>query len=123
METDAERIEKDISKRSEGFRKQQGSLTVTMKEVQQELAADEAVVEFVSFRLYTSKATDSVIYAAYIFKKGDAHARFIPLFEENNFRNYWIMQAIAQPVWPRIFIVAPGLPAAQPSVLIPSYTN
>lgn len=82
METDAERIEKDISKRSEGFRKQQGSLTVTMKEVQQELAADEAVVEFVSFRLYTSKATDSVIYAAYIFKKGDAHARFIPLFEE-----------------------------------------
>jgi CHAT domain-containing protein len=57
-------------------------LQVTMRNVQENLDEDEAAIEFVSFKLFDKKTTDSIIYAAYLFNKRDSSATFIPLFEE-----------------------------------------
>ncbi len=81
-EAESENLEKELSRRSAAFRQQQSSLQVSMKDVQQQLAEDEAAIEFVSFRLFNKKNTDSIIYAAYVYRKRDSIASFVPLFEE-----------------------------------------
>lgn len=81
-EEEVENLEKELSRISTGFRQQKGSLRISMKEIQNELANDEAVIEFVSFKLINKKITDSVIYGAYIYRKSDDRASFVPLFEE-----------------------------------------
>ncbi|MFN8290135.1 MAG: CHAT domain-containing tetratricopeptide repeat protein [Chitinophagaceae bacterium] len=81
-EAQAENLEKELNRRSAVFRQQQSTLRVTLQEVQQQLEEDEAAVEFVSFSYYNKRKTDSVIYAAYILRKHDTVASFVPLFEE-----------------------------------------
>lgn len=81
-EAEAEKLEKELNRRSVAFRKQESALRVTMQDVQQQLDEEEAAIEFVSFSYYNRKKTDSVIYAAYILKKHDSVALFVPLFEE-----------------------------------------
>lgn len=81
-ETETENLEKELNRRSADFRRQQTSLRVTMKDVQQKLADDEVAVEFIRFHYFDKKFTDSMQYAAYVFNKKDAAPSFIPLFEE-----------------------------------------
>jgi CHAT domain-containing protein/tetratricopeptide (TPR) repeat protein len=81
-EEESEDLEKELSRRSAEFRQQQVALRVTSKDVRQQLEDDEAAIEFVSFKYYNKKKTDSIIYAAYIMKKQDSAAIFVPLFEE-----------------------------------------
>jgi len=61
-----------------------GDLTrqVSWQEVQRELHPGEAAVEFVSYRYYIPKPTDSTMYAALVVLPGDTTPHFIPLFEE-----------------------------------------
>ncbi|MDZ4794699.1 MAG: CHAT domain-containing tetratricopeptide repeat protein [Bacteroidota bacterium] len=82
MEAGAETLEKELNRRSAVFSNQQKSLQVTMKDVQQNLEEDEAAIEFTRFKLYNKKWTDSVIYGAYILRKGDVAPRFVPLCEK-----------------------------------------
>jgi len=82
IEDEAESMEKDLGRRSSLFREQQLSLNIGMKEVQKKLEPNEAAIEFVSFRYFNKKETDSIIYAAYIYKPGDTAAVFVRLFEE-----------------------------------------
>lgn len=81
-EAEAEALEKELNRRSAIFRKQQSALRITLQDVQQQLEEGEAAIEFVSFRYYNFRKTDSVIYAAYVLKKHDSAAIFVPLFEE-----------------------------------------
>jgi CHAT domain-containing protein len=81
-ETEAESLEKELNRRSADFRRQQSSLRVTMKDVQQKMTEDEVAVEFIRFNYYENKLTDSILYAAYIINKNDSDPVFIPLFEE-----------------------------------------
>jgi CHAT domain-containing protein/Flp pilus assembly protein TadD len=81
-EEEAENLEKELSRRSTAFQQQQNALKADAEQIKQKLADDEVAIEFVSFRLYNKKSTDSIIYAAYILKKNDNSARFVPLFEE-----------------------------------------
>jgi CHAT domain-containing protein len=83
-EDEAESLEKELGRRSSEFRRQQNSLGVSIRDIQRNLGEDEAAIEFVSFKLYNRKATDSIIYAAYIIRKQDSTASFVPLFEENS---------------------------------------
>lgn len=85
-EEEAENLEKELGRRSAAFRDQQVALQVTMKEVQQQLEEDEAAIEFVSFKLFNKKTTDSIIYGAYVYRKRDTAAQFVPLFEEQQFQ-------------------------------------
>lgn len=85
-ESEAENLEKELGRRSSAFRDQQVALQVSMKDVQQHLDEDEAAVEFVSFKLFNKKTTDSIIYGAYVYRKRDTAAQFVPLFEEQQFQ-------------------------------------
>lgn len=86
-EAEAEMLEKELNRKSAEFRKQQQALGIRGKDVRQHLEEDEAAIEFVSFSYYNKQRTDSIIYAAYIMKKNDTAAIFVPLFEEKQLQN------------------------------------
>ncbi|MBK7561456.1 MAG: CHAT domain-containing protein [Chitinophagaceae bacterium] len=82
IETEAESLEKELNRRSSAFNQQQKALRVTMQDVQKNLEEGEAAIEFVKFKLYNKKWTDSVIYAAYVLRKNDVAPQFVPLCEK-----------------------------------------
>lgn len=82
VEKETETLEKELTRKSDQFRYQQQSFLTTINNVEKKLQADEVAVEFISFQLYNRKWTDTIIYAAYILRKGDAVPQFIPLCEE-----------------------------------------
>ena len=86
-EAAAEKLEKELGMKSAKFREQQTALRVSMKEVQAGMDTDEAAIEFVSFRYYNHRQTDSIIYAAYIIRKQESKASFVPLFEEKQLQD------------------------------------
>jgi len=82
LEEQTESLEKELTRHSTPLRNQQTALQVKMQDVQKNLQQDEVAIEFVSFRLYSKKWTDSTIYAAYVLTKNDSFPHFVPLFEE-----------------------------------------
>ncbi|MCY7310601.1 MAG: CHAT domain-containing protein [Chitinophagaceae bacterium] len=82
IERNTENLEKELTRRSSGFRNQQTALKTSMQDVQKNLQEDEVAVEFVQFRLYNKKWTDSILYGAYILNKNDSVPVFVPLCEE-----------------------------------------
>ncbi|MDZ4808082.1 MAG: CHAT domain-containing tetratricopeptide repeat protein [Bacteroidota bacterium] len=82
VEAEAESLEKELNRRSSVFGNQQKTLRITTKDIQNKLATDEAAIEFVRFRFFNKKWTDSVIYGAYILRKDDAAPQFVPLCEK-----------------------------------------
>lgn len=81
-EGEAEILEKELNRRSSAFNQQQKALHIQMKDVQRNLGNDEAAIEFIKFKLYTYRMTDSVVYAAFILRKNDPAPRFVPLCEK-----------------------------------------
>ncbi len=89
IEEETETLEKELTKRSAAFRKQQTALHITMAGIQKNMVQDEAAIEFVRFKLYNKKLTDSVIYAAYVFGKNDSVPHFVPLCEEEELARFF----------------------------------
>ncbi|MEO5948474.1 MAG: CHAT domain-containing tetratricopeptide repeat protein [Chitinophagaceae bacterium] len=86
LEDETETLEKELTRKSSSFRNQQSSALVSMQDIQKNMEPDEAAIEFINFKLYTNKLTDSIIYAAYVFRKNDAAPVFIPLCEKNQLK-------------------------------------
>lgn len=84
--SEAEVLEKELNRRSASFNNNQKALKITFTEVRDHLASNEAAIEFVKFRLYNKKQTDSVIYAAYLLRKQDPAPVFIVLCEEKQIK-------------------------------------
>ena len=82
VEAETEKVEKELNRFSSGFQKQQQILQIKLTDVQKNLEKDEIAIEFVSFRLFNKKWTDSTVYAAYILNKYDSVPVFVPLCEE-----------------------------------------
>jgi CHAT domain-containing protein len=64
-------IEKELTKKSDAFAKENDKKIIKWKDVQNSLGKDEAAIELVRFNFYDSKqrrTTDSVFYAALILK-------------------------------------------------------
>jgi CHAT domain-containing protein len=89
IEEETEMLEKELNSRSAFFRKEQNGLRISMQEIQKNLEQDEAAIEFVRFKLYNKKLTDSVIYAAYVFGKNDPVPHFAPLCEEKQLARFF----------------------------------
>lgn len=87
LEAKAENLEKELGRRSPAFREQQSILRTGMRDLQMGLEKDEAAVEFVSFRLYDAGETDSILYAAYIIRKDQPNAFFVPLCTEKQLQD------------------------------------
>lgn len=82
IEGETEGLEVELTRQSAEFRRQQNSINITTSDVQNNLSAGEAAIEFVRFKLLDKTSTDSVMYAAYILGKKDSVPQFIPLCEE-----------------------------------------
>jgi CHAT domain-containing protein/tetratricopeptide (TPR) repeat protein len=76
------RLEQQLSVSSSKFRKIKHAQNITISDIANNLRKGEAAIEFMRFKLYNKKWTDSIIYAATILLPGDSVARFVSLFEE-----------------------------------------
>jgi CHAT domain-containing protein len=75
-------IEQQLSRHTVSFRNLQRSQNVIAYDIAQKLQKGQAAVEFISFRLYNKKWTDSTMYAAIILLPKDSTPHFVHLFEE-----------------------------------------
>ena len=80
LEERANIIEKELARLVAGYA--DAIRQVKWQEVQKELKADEAAVEFVNFRIDFPETSDSVMYAALVVIAEISQPIFIPLFEE-----------------------------------------
>ncbi|MEI6946940.1 tetratricopeptide repeat protein [Paraflavisolibacter sp. H34] len=82
LQDETNELEQQLSRRAVSFRQLQHSQAITAAEIAQKLQPGEAAVEFLRFRLYHHKLTDSVLYAALVLLPGDSAPRFVPICEE-----------------------------------------
>ncbi len=82
LETWANDLEKDLTRTVAGF--SEALRQVKWPEVQQALKPGEAAIEFVRYRFYEKKETDSTMYAALLLLPGNVPPQFIFLFEEKS---------------------------------------
>ena len=80
LEAKANDLEKELARTVAGFG--QALRQVKWQEVQAALKPGEAAIEFVSYRFYQKKKTDSTMYAALLLLPGKNSPKFISLFEE-----------------------------------------
>jgi len=75
-------MEERLSRISGTFKINRLQYGTDIKQVEQHLENDAAAIEFIRFRLYDNRWTDSIIYAAIVLLPGSVNAEFIPLCEE-----------------------------------------
>ena len=80
LEEKANALEKFLVRTVAGFG--DAMRQVNYQEVQANLKEGEAAIEFVHYRYYDQKATDSMMYAALVLRKEIGTPVFIPLFEQ-----------------------------------------
>ncbi len=97
LETQVNDLEKDLARTVAGFG--QALRQVKWEEVQAALRPNEAAIEFVSYRFYQKKQTDSTFYAALVLQPGATQPQLIPLFEEKQLTNLLKTEGKPQPAF------------------------
>jgi CHAT domain-containing protein/tetratricopeptide (TPR) repeat protein len=97
LEAKANNLEKDLARTVAGFG--QAIQQVKWQEVQAALEPGEAAVEFVSYRFYQKRQTDSTMYAALVLLPGTDEPKFIPLFEEKQLTTLLKTEGSPQPTF------------------------
>jgi len=97
LEAKANDLEKDLARKVAGFG--QALRQVKWQEVQTALKPGEAAIEFVSYRFYQKKKTDSTLYAALLLLPGSDSPKFIPLFEEKQLTAFLKTEVSPQPIF------------------------
>jgi len=84
LENQADKLDKELTQKSQLYKQSQEALQVKWQDVQKGLKENEAAIEFVSFKYYSNKSiyTDSTLYYALVLKKNAAYPELIPLFEQ-----------------------------------------
>jgi CHAT domain-containing protein/Flp pilus assembly protein TadD len=83
LETQAEALDKSLTQSSAAFRELQADLARNWQDVQTSLQPNEAAIEFVSFKIFDKKWTDTTQYAALILCPGMDAPEWVPLCEES----------------------------------------
>ena len=83
LENVAELMERELIKSSKAYGDFTRSLTITWKDVKNELADGDVAIEFISTPFLNN---DSVMYIALALKKGYPEPKLIPLFEEKTLK-------------------------------------
>jgi CHAT domain-containing protein/Flp pilus assembly protein TadD len=78
----ADSLDKALTQASAAFRDLKADMSMQWQDVQRQLKPDDAAVEFVHFRLYDKKWTDSTFYAALVLRQGMRFPTWIPLCEQ-----------------------------------------
>jgi len=82
IEARADSLEKILVRTVAGFA--DARRRIEWSDVQKNLQAGEAAVEFVRFQYYNPEPTDGVLYGALVLRPGDEAPQFITLFEKND---------------------------------------
>ncbi len=80
LEAKSDDLEKELARTVAGYG--EAMQQVRWQEVQQKLQAGEAAIEFIHYRYYDKKQSDSIMYAALVLRPDDATPLFVSLFEE-----------------------------------------
>ncbi len=80
LEEKANAVEKELTRNVAGLG--EALQQVRWQEVQQKLQLHEAAIEFVDYRFFNPKPTDSVMYAAFVLLPDAEEPHFVSLFEE-----------------------------------------
>ncbi len=76
-------LEKELTRLSSDFRKEQVSKEITCKNIQEYLKPNEAAIEFVEFEYYNRKrSTDSTYYIGLVIRKDKPEPSLVHLFEK-----------------------------------------
>ncbi|GBU28369.1 hypothetical protein R84B8_01927 [Treponema sp. R8-4-B8] len=86
LETQAEALDKSLTQSSAAFRDLKTDLAINWQTIQKSLQKNEAAIEFVSFRIYDKKLTDTVQYAALVIKKDSKAPVWVLLCKEGDLR-------------------------------------
>lgn len=90
---EVEKLEKDLSEKSELFSQDFENKKITYKDVQGSLGPNDVAVEMVRFRYFNHTFTDSIIYVALYVKNDKARPKVIELAEghrmESRFFHYY----------------------------------
>ncbi|MDB5222417.1 MAG: Tetratricopeptide 1 repeat-containing protein [Chitinophagaceae bacterium] len=81
LEKKVEGLEKELTRRSAGFRKAREDINIDYRDVQKNMRPDEALIEFVRFAGFNIGEEK---YAAYLLRKNDSVPTFIPLCFEKD---------------------------------------
>jgi len=79
---DIERLEKELSEKSEIFKQAYEKKKIDWKNIQQSLKAEEVAVEIIRFRYFKESFTDSIIYVALIVKPNNPIGPEIAILNE-----------------------------------------
>jgi CHAT domain-containing protein len=79
-------MEEQLSRISSSFRNNTFGFGTGISDVSQNLSENEAAIEFIRFRVYDRKWTDTIMYAALILLPGKDNALFIPVCEEKQLK-------------------------------------
>jgi len=82
LERQAEALDKSLTQSSAAFREFQADLVINWQHIHDSLQANEAAIEFVSFRIYDKGWTKRTQYAALVLRRGMKAPEWIPLCEE-----------------------------------------
>lgn len=83
LEEQAEILEKELMRKLPAFQEAVLNNNITWKDVQTKLKANEAAIDFVSFRYFDKRWTDTILYAAFVLRPGWDKPKFVSLFRED----------------------------------------
>ncbi len=79
LENEANETEKELSRRSEFFRQIYEDKNVSFTDIQNALAPNEAAIEFVDFRYWKTKWSDTTFYIAFVTTRGQKNPVLVKL--------------------------------------------
>jgi len=80
--TETEQLEKQLLRKSSAYSDNKKAISIKWSDIKKQLKPREIVIDLVSFNNYDKKWTNSIIYGAFVFKKGYQTPKYIRLFEE-----------------------------------------
>ncbi|GBU26804.1 hypothetical protein R84B8_00318 [Treponema sp. R8-4-B8] len=86
LETQAEALDKSLTQSSAAFRELKADLAINWQTIQKSLQKNEAAIEFISFRIFDKKFTDTVQYAALVVKKDSKAPVWVLLCNESELK-------------------------------------
>jgi CHAT domain-containing protein/Flp pilus assembly protein TadD len=83
----ADSLDKVLTIASQSYKDLKSDISMTWQDVQRRLKPDDVAIEFVHFRLYDRKWTDSTLYAALVLRPGAQSPVWIPLCEQKQLQS------------------------------------
>ena len=94
LTTRADSLDKALTQASAKLRELKSDMASTWQDVQKQLMIGEAAIEFVHFRLFDKKWTDTTMYAAMVLRPGIKSPMWIPICEQKELQSVLHMESI-----------------------------